>query len=95
MTSRLPPERLGAERAAMPMAPDPTRVAGDIFIKRPDWQKRCALAALYRMRPDLGQPVDDDDHAAHMLTWPRDERYFLCLCKLLKWFGVGSDWGHE
>lgn len=94
MTRRLPPEQLGKSQAlAAPQKLEPERVAADFFKGAPAEQMPAALAALYRFRPDLGGTVDPQLHAAHMLLWPRDDHYFLRLCRLLKWYGVGGQWG--
>jgi len=96
VTRRIPPIEMVQQRVlATPTSVDPAAVARDIFKGAPAWQAQAALAALYRFRADLGVEPDDDAHAAHMLAWPRHADYFNRVCRLLRWFGVGSQWGAD
>lgn len=67
--------------------------AAEIFDLGPAWQLPAALSALYRLRPDLGRESDDQQHAIHMLNWPRNDLYFARVCRLLKMHGIGAQGG--
>lgn len=91
MTRRLPPKDLDGNKAIMSAAV--SAAIGEMFAGAPAWQLRAALAALYRLRPELGAP-DDLDHELHLCMWWRDPDYFLRVCRLLRHYGVGSQWGY-
>lgn len=63
-----------------------------IFKGAPAWQPQAALAAIYRIRPELGVEADPELHALHMWKWPRDDLYFARVCRLLKMYGIGFQW---
>lgn len=92
MTRRLPPDVLADSGAAAPSGGiDAKRLAAAVFRDAPAGQQDCALAALYRLRPELGGSSDPLRHERHMWLWVNDDRYFLRVCRLLRSFGVGIE----
>lgn len=92
MTRKLPPKDLEAARVSHRWVSD---AAHHIFRNAAAWEPQAALAALYRMRPELGVEPDVQMHAVHMWQWPRNDGYFGRVCELLKLYGIGSQWGGE
>ncbi len=92
MTRRLPPAEINVHVA---LAQSPPVIAESIFRYAPGWMMPCALAALYRFRPDLGVEVDPLAHERHLWAWLHDGNYFGRVCRLLKAYGVGSQWGED
>jgi hypothetical protein len=91
MTRRLPPDKLNVH-AALEAKRLRESVAAEIFKDAPPWQLHAALAALHRFRPDFGES-DPTAHAVHMLNFARNDLYFARVCRLLKAYGVGTQWG--
>ena len=92
MTRHLPPEQLNVQVAAAHERWQNEAVR-KIFAGAPDWQLSAAMAAIHRMRPDLGVEADDRAHQVHMFRWPRDAEYFDRVCRLMKFFNIGGHWG--
>ena len=90
MTRQLPPKDVEAARANHHWVSDAVR---DIFRGAAEWEPQAAMAALYRLRPELGVEADVEMHAVHMWQFPRNDRYFARVCRLLKMYGIGSQWG--
>ena len=64
-----------------------------IFHGAPKWQLPAAMAAIHGLRPDLGVEPDVAAHHVHMFRWPRDAAYFDRVCRLMKFFNIGTHWG--
>ena len=92
MTRRLPSEELRT-LAADGAGRWQSEAVNRIFSTAPAWQREAALAAVYRIRPDLGGAVDDAAHQVHMFMWPRDAAYFVRVCQLFRLFDIGTEWG--
>jgi hypothetical protein len=95
MTRHLPAEQLARSAVSIVAADSPEAIAARYFHSAPRGYMHAALAALYRLKPELGVEPDHDLHAWHMLLWPVDDQYFLRLCGLLKAFGVGAHHGER
>lgn len=89
MTRHLPPHVLRTLRPAVVLHDE---AIAQIFAQADRWQRDAALAALYRLRPDLGDS-DPGWHDLHLRAIARaaDDGYFVRACRLLKLFGVGGD----
>lgn len=92
MTRRLTSDQIGA-LAAGAHERWQNEAIGKIFAGAPDWQMPAAMAAVHRLRPELGVEADVAAHQVHMFRFPRDAQYFDRVCRLLKFFNIGSHWG--
>ena len=92
MTRRLPPQDLNVHVAASQRR-IVDEAAREIFAQASPWEIHAAVAAIYRLRPDLGIEADVKAHAMHLWQFPRNDLYFARVCRLLKLYGIGSQWG--
>lgn len=92
VTRRLPPQELNVH-VAESQRKLVDAAAREIFAQAAPWEIHAALAALYRLRPGLGVEADVEAHARHMWKFPRDDLYFARVCRLLKLYGIGAQWG--
>jgi hypothetical protein len=90
VTRRLPPEALEAASGSHRWM---VEVRAKLFASAAPWEERAAMAAVYRLRPDLGIEADVEAHQVHMFRFPRDAAYFGRVCQLLKLYGIGTHWG--
>lgn len=93
MTRRLPPEVLDGQAAASGQHRWLADARRTLFAAAAPWEEAAAMAAVHRLRPDLGIEPDVEAHQVHMFRFPRDPAYFMRVCRLLKLYGIGSHWG--
>ena len=91
MTRMFSPDELKA-LAAGGMDRWQNEAVAKIFAHAPAWQRAAAMAAVHRIRSDLGVLADDAAHQVHMFRWPRDAEYFDRVCRLFKLFNIGTQW---
>lgn len=93
MTKRVPPSPELNVHAAAARQKLVDEIVRETFEGGEPWETRAGVAAIARLRPDLGLEVDHEAHAMHMWQFPRNDHYFARVCRLLKLYGIGKQWG--
>jgi len=93
MTRHLPPSKELNVHAAATQRMLVDTLVQENFAGAAAWEIHAAVAAIGRLRPDLGIMVDTHAHARHMWEFPRNDLYFARVCRLLKLYGIGKQWG--